>query len=473
MEEASKKSVGMVLVLLTAGLVIAGIWTDVVGYSVNLFPQEASATPGPFNRDVYLIGRLFAGCAMMLFARYIPRVKSHVILGVALAMSLGTGMLIISYHQDLIDPALFSSIGVFVVGFGYVLLVSVFYIFFAEKVKTSQVVSCIAVSLVLEMVFSILISLYCSALLQASIVILAPILVMIAFFLAQRFEAKKSLEPLSLPKNPSALAKYILMTLVVIFTIQLVFIRALSNVGIWGRERTNFMGMMELSVVELIFISAIVLLLSYLVFILPRKRLVLQLRCLIGFVVLLAGFQILALVNDLQLGYAFDVVTSAIELFAHLVRWMMVIACIRETEVPAFRVVGIASPFYAIVSLIWVHFFEQSTVVSSTFVMIVLYILLLLVLAILFSERLSKGLVSQEEVEDEHHNELMAFAQSHALSKRESEIFELLMEGKKRSEIETICKLSEGTVKTHITNIYHKLDVHSKGDMIQLFKNGN
>lgn len=50
------------------------------------------------------------------------------------------------------------------------------------------------------------------------------------------------------------------------------------------------------------------------------------------------------------------------------------------------------------------------------------------------------------------------------------QIFELLLEGKKRSEIEEECSLSEGTVKTHITNLYRKLEVHSKKEMADLFE---
>ncbi|MDR2587068.1 MAG: helix-turn-helix transcriptional regulator, partial [Coriobacteriales bacterium] len=65
---------------------------------------------------------------------------------------------------------------------------------------------------------------------------------------------------------------------------------------------------------------------------------------------------------------------------------------------------------------------------------------------------------------------LAVFASHWDLSPRESEIFALLIAGLKRAEIEAECGLSQGTVKTHISNIYRKLDVHSKMEMRQLYE---
>jgi len=463
-----QRSLVIVLVWLTLGLTLAGIWTDVVGYSVNLLPQSADATPVAFNRDAFLWGRLLTGILMIAFARFIPRVQTVLAVSVALAMSFSTGVIIISYHQTLLPPDILSSVGIFVTGCGYVFLVSLFYIHFAKRIETTYVVISIAISLVCETVFSIVISLYCAPIAQICIVAAAPLLSMACYFLA-RFSSR-GLAPLGMPVRVEGFGRYVLLAEVVVFAVLLVLIRGLSNIGIWGRDRTNFTGMMELSVGELVLISLFVLALTYLVFILPRKCFSLQMRCLIGFAVLLAGLQILALTDDFHLGYFFDTVTTATELFTHLVYWMVIIDCIRRTDVPPFRVVALSRPVYAVVSLAWIHYFEQAHFVTSTFVMVFIYVLFLVVFVALFSGRISKGLFSRGGEDTRQHSDLMAFAQRHRLSQRESQIFELLMEGKKRSEIEAICGLSEGTIKTHITNIYRKLDVHSKSDMASLFK---
>jgi len=56
------------------------------------------------------------------------------------------------------------------------------------------------------------------------------------------------------------------------------------------------------------------------------------------------------------------------------------------------------------------------------------------------------------------------------LSRRESEILGLIMEGKKRNEIGEGLFIARDTVKTHIKNIYAKLNVNSRSDAIKIAK---
>jgi DNA-binding NarL/FixJ family response regulator len=56
------------------------------------------------------------------------------------------------------------------------------------------------------------------------------------------------------------------------------------------------------------------------------------------------------------------------------------------------------------------------------------------------------------------------------LSKRETEILSLIMEGKKRNEIGEQLFIERDSVKTHIKNIYAKLNVNSRSDAIKMAK---
>lgn len=56
------------------------------------------------------------------------------------------------------------------------------------------------------------------------------------------------------------------------------------------------------------------------------------------------------------------------------------------------------------------------------------------------------------------------------LTKRETEILEQISIGKSRKRIAEELYIDLETVKSHIKNIYHKLDVHSKADAIKLAK---
>ena len=57
------------------------------------------------------------------------------------------------------------------------------------------------------------------------------------------------------------------------------------------------------------------------------------------------------------------------------------------------------------------------------------------------------------------------------LTKREREVFELLIKNKTTSEIGNILFISEKTVRNHISNVMQKLDVKSRSQaIIELIK---
>ena len=60
--------------------------------------------------------------------------------------------------------------------------------------------------------------------------------------------------------------------------------------------------------------------------------------------------------------------------------------------------------------------------------------------------------------------------ESTPLTRRETEILEQIATGKSRKRIAEELFIDLETVKSHIKNIYHKLDVHSKADAIKAAK---
>lgn len=61
-------------------------------------------------------------------------------------------------------------------------------------------------------------------------------------------------------------------------------------------------------------------------------------------------------------------------------------------------------------------------------------------------------------------------AQRYRLSEREEEVLVLLALGRSRSQIKTELYLSLGTVNTHISHLYQKLDIHSKDELLAYFE---
>ena len=58
----------------------------------------------------------------------------------------------------------------------------------------------------------------------------------------------------------------------------------------------------------------------------------------------------------------------------------------------------------------------------------------------------------------------------YGLTNREAEVLMLLAEGRSSSYIAGELVLSENTVRSYVKNIYQKLDVHSKQDVIDFVK---
>jgi DNA-binding CsgD family transcriptional regulator len=63
------------------------------------------------------------------------------------------------------------------------------------------------------------------------------------------------------------------------------------------------------------------------------------------------------------------------------------------------------------------------------------------------------------------------FCLKRGISEREREIIGLILDGKTNREIEEILFISHGTVKNHVYHIYQKLDVNSRVQLVNLFRN--
>ena len=62
------------------------------------------------------------------------------------------------------------------------------------------------------------------------------------------------------------------------------------------------------------------------------------------------------------------------------------------------------------------------------------------------------------------------FAGRYGLSPREQDVLLLLLAGRTRAEVGTETGLADGTVRTHVTNIYKKVDVHSREELVKRFE---
>jgi DNA-binding CsgD family transcriptional regulator len=428
----------------------------------------AESIIGMPSADAFRVGRLFAGVLFIVFARKFPKVEKAAVIIAALALSMGTGSLVIAYHQTLVDAQLLSLSSVSILIACYSFVVWIFYRQFARRLPTIYAVWGISISLILELWFSAFVCLSLPSAAQITLSLLIPSLIVIVYFAASRFGVQ-NLDSKPFPRISKKPEKFSRIAQVILITVALVLIQALSDVGIWGESRGAYAGLDEFDPFQLTAISVIVLALTFLVFHAPRKQLSLLLRCTIGFSVLLLGLQMLAIINDLGVAARLTPVAAGIESFSHLVRWLMIIECVRMVSMPSYRVAGIAHVASALVGLLWTHLISEITFGASAWVMVIIYLLLMSVIIVFVRSYYSQStrLWATEDIERD--NSAERFAHDYSLSPREREVFELLVRGFKYSEIEQSCSLSSGTVKTHVSNLYKKLDVHSRQEMRSLY----
>jgi DNA-binding CsgD family transcriptional regulator len=65
-------------------------------------------------------------------------------------------------------------------------------------------------------------------------------------------------------------------------------------------------------------------------------------------------------------------------------------------------------------------------------------------------------------------NRINRIAAEHRLSSRQSEIMELLVKGRDLNYITMHFSISRSTAKTHVSNLYRKMNIHSKQELIDL-----
>lgn len=119
-------------------------------------------------------------------------------------------------------------------------------------------------------------------------------------------------------------------------------------------------------------------------------------------------------------------------------------------------------------------------VASLTMVSMVVVALLVMATLLLFNDRKLKGQWSvsffgpgglEEDVkaQEQLQARCRGAATEHSLTSREGEVLWLLAQGRQNAEIAEELFIARGTVKAHVSHIYEKLGVRSRGELIELF----
>ncbi len=172
------------------------------------------------------------------------------------------------------------------------------------------------------------------------------------------------------------------------------------------------------------------------------------------------------------------------ELFSHLLFWAVAAAALEVLSTPSYRVIGFAAALYAASSIAWVILLGHASIVDTLLVMLATYALVIGILyASWFSaRRRTDGSVGSQLQSDASVgageaeaplaktvvDTCLTIAGRYGLSPRETEVFILLAQGRTRAFIQDELVLSGSTVKTHVSHIYAKMDVHDRQEMMDL-----
>jgi DNA-binding CsgD family transcriptional regulator len=458
------------------------VWFWLVGYSPAFVGQGALPASLPnAERLAFFLLVIIAAVACALSERTTATSGVMPLAIIFILLLMGTSAFALSGYQTLIPQSILATTGTALMGFsyGWALVLSQRVL---SKAPSGWDIAFLYIAVVASAVVILaLIYAFTPTNIQALIPILPAITWGISLLKAQTIDntrVKGSGKPevdryrlSEVIKTPlSDKQRYYLIQLLVICVI-VIALRSVGAGGLWGSFREANLGFNLLDLLPSLAVAVLFPLIAlpafwfhtrteryqeYQIPLLVFIGLLLVLTSLEGRFSDTAVFSILAAIADnvcLTI-FCFIVITSA-----------------QRLPYPTRFTLGLAVAFNHLVALIWMIFFETTGLVTSLIILLIAYVLVLLIAFRRAGVRHGNkpvpayaGQTSQEH-RLAHYQET---AKLHGLTKREAEILVLLAQGRSVPYIQSALTLSEGTVRTHVSHIYTKLEVHTKQELIDL-----
>lgn len=440
-------------------------WADLFGHSAGL-AQSYSGLVGLGNMRVYwLAGLLALAVAMAACPRAFERAKRILFFCMPLAAAFGTMAFAVAPQQTFFQPEAIALLGIIVAGAGYTWFTCLFCGILAETQSMSCAVGSIVASLVLK---TVLVQVFTGALSEAAQVGLAIVLPFAIAALAGAGERgpRTRIEHDEWKPAPGASASYrYVAPQIVVAVLAVATTRVLTPLGFFGDPLNQFAGVMP-AAIGTVCVAAVLVGLAYFVLI-KRVKAHLNRRFMPAFLVMVIAFFVSVLATSSQgvMAAVSEVFITSVEALAHAVFWTLAVTAIRLKGASPFRVVGLSTGFYDAVSIVWVACFFSLGVVSNAVILLVALVLVMLVIWLIDRGEGEQLPATPPELVVDRRSEM---AERAGLSPRETEVFMMLAQGRSRAFISEELVLSEGTVKTHISHIYTKLNVHGRQEMFDL-----
>lgn len=512
------------------GLGLNLVWCTLMGHTMGFMSSAVGIEAWVNPRIFFLAGILVIAVLYVAVPRTLKRSDRVLRYVLPLLSAFGTACFGLSYHQTFFDPGALAVGGLFVAGIGYFWLVARYNLMLARTQGFSCAVWSVTGGLIVKLPILFALSMLMGPEWQVVVAIALPIISALVFEVACALarsdaeyderagetDAAKARTVYGVPAKPKTVMPasqtfrrntYIMMA---VSAILLAVIRSVSYLGVWGNTNANI----SLSTPWLMgFIVPAVFLIAFAYFALIRMAdFTLTMRFQPAMLLIMVGLFVVALQatpDSESLPFLTDVIQID-ELFAHLLFWTVAITALDALDTPSYRVIGISGTIYAAASIAWVLILGSSDIMNNIFVLLVTYVAVIVAMYVTwlggrrrtgdfagaFAVEAAGGAAGAGAVDgagaggiagadaprtdDSAQPPLtktvtdtcLAMAGRYALSPRETEVFVLLAQGRTRAFIQDELVLSSSTVKTHVSHIYAKMDVHDRQEMMDLIWQG-
>ena len=447
------------------GWALLAAWADLFGHSPGFaLPYSGLGSLG--NMRIYWLVGLFALAAgMAAFPRWFDRAKRYAFYCIPILASFGTMAFAVAPQQGFFPAETIAVIGIVVAGTGYTWFTCLFCGMLAQTQRMSYAIASIVGSLALKTVLVQAVTLLLSDSFQVGLAILLPLIVTLFALFGERGCSTRVEDDERQPPHGSTAGYRYLIPQIVVAVIAVATTRVITPLGFFGDPLDLFSGAIPAALGALSVCAALIAL-GYLTLI-RRNRAPLTTRFMPAFLVIIFAFFVSALSSTYPgiLAAGAEVFITAVEALSHALFWTIAVTAIRLSDASPFRVVGLATGFYDLLSIVWVALFFSLGVVNNAVILAVSFVLVSLVIWLVDRGSPDELAGHQSPPSIDRRSDI---ADRFGLSPREREVFMMLAQGRSRSYISEELVVSEGTVKTHISHIYTKLGITNRQEMFDM-----
>ena len=473
-------------VLMIIALSFIGVWANLLGYSPPFLESTLSTDSIDLSLGAFLIGRVFIAAMIIIFYRFLEKNMVAICVAISIMFCVVTCLYGLNAYQTLLSPLSVGLVCQFLIGLGYPVIVCIIYTTMAQKMSIELAVIMIVVSQITEQIFSNGLNALLPAGTEVVLCIVLPLISCVAFL---RFNKQE--KTLKFKKIGGFEAHYSI-TLAMSSFIALFMVSALSIVGFWGNERVDyFTDDKGLAFIQTIIACVLVILLSYFT-LYRRSRYPLSMRYQLPFLVVIAAFFCAQILPSLGMeSFVLDTLLLSVEFFSHILAWTIIVSTIQKMEVSPARLISSAFLLHSVVWFTWDRLASISVVYSNILLGVICF--LLIVVTSLSAQMINRDYIQKDTLSlealnllllekrplhsedvssithvDTLENRCRALGMYYGLTSREIDVVILIAQGRSQHRIQDELMLSASTVKTHTNNIFIKMNVHSRQEIIDM-----